>query len=90
MGQHAPQLRRTLRIVIAPNWPAGISDEAEAFHPLTIKPAEKATEIPDTSPLSLWELKQSRRLAGMTQSNKRHARRREKDGTTFNQNAVPA
>lgn len=58
MEHRTSQLRITLRIVIAPNWPAGISDEAEAFHPLTIKPAEEATNIPDTSSLSLWKLKQ--------------------------------
>ncbi len=36
------------------------NDEVEAFRPLTMKAAEEATKIPDTSSLSLWKLKQDR------------------------------
>jgi hypothetical protein len=56
------------------------NDEVEAFRPLTIKAAEEATKISGTSSLSLWKLKQGRDCWNGSIL----------DGTTFNQNAVPA
>jgi hypothetical protein len=40
------------------------NDEVEAFRPLTIKAAEEAITIPDTSSPSLWRLKQDREWLG--------------------------